>query len=489
MDKSQEILKAITRRHFFFRNGMGIGSIALAGLMDDHLFSAPALDDKNPMAPKTGHFKPKAKNIIFLFMSGGPSHIDMFEDKPRLKALDGQRMPEGTLEGRRFAFTGENSPVKASPYSFQRYGQSDATVSELLPYLTDVVDDIAIIKSLHAEQFNHAPAQLFMNTGHHLIGRPSMGSWLTYGIGSESSDLPGFVVLQSGPQEVFAGTSCWGGGFLPTVYQGVQFRSQGDPVLFLSDPKGTSRKGRRRSLDSLKTLNQRHFEAVRDPEILTRIASYELAYRMQASVPQLMNIQEEPEHIHRLYGTEPGKESFANNCLLARRLVESGVRFVQLYHHGWDHHGQVAQGSIIHEKGLKTRCRETDQASAALIKDLKDRGMLEDTLVVWGGEFGRTPLLENHKGTRDPGNYWGRDHHPYAFTMWMAGGGVKPGITVGKTDELAYNIVEDPIHVHDLHATILHLLGLDHTRLVYKFQGRQFRLTDVAGKVVHKLLT
>ncbi len=482
MKIQQEMLKAITRRHFFFRGGMSIGSVALAGLMDDRLFAAPALDARHPMAPKAGHFEPKAKNIIFLFMSGGPSQLDMFENKPRLTALDGQNVPEGTLDGKRFAFLRGTPQALASPYSYDRYGESGAELSKLLPHLANVVDDITIVKSVHAEQFNHAPAQLFMNTGHHLIGRPSMGSWLTYGLGSENRDLPGFVVLQSGPVQVFAGNSCWGPAFLPTVYQGVQFRSQGDPVLFLSDPEWMNRKARRRSLDALKKLNQRQYQAVGDPEILTRIASYELAYRMQTSVPELMDISDEPEHIHRLYGTEPGKESFANNCLLARRLVERGVRFVQLYHHGWDHHGLIAQGSIIHKEGLQTRCRETDQASAALIKDLKDRGLLEDTLVIWGGEFGRTPMNEH------PGKYPGRDHHPYAFTMWLAGGGTKPGITIGKTDELGYDIVEDPIHMHDMHATILHLLGLDHTRLVYKFQGRQFRLTDVGGHVVDKLL-
>ena len=406
----------------------------------------------------------------------------MFENKPRLTALDGQNVPEGTLDGKRFANLRGTPQVLASPYSYDRYGESGAEISELLPHLTEVVDDITIVKSVHAEQFNHAPAQLFMNTGHHLIGRPSMGSWLTYGLGSENRDLPGFVVLQSGPVQVFAGDSCWGPAFLPTVYQGVQFRSQGDPVPYLSDPDWMTRKARRRSLDALKKLNQRQYRSVGDPEILSRIASYELAYRMQTSVPELMDINDEPEHIHRMYGTEPGKESFANNCLLARRLVERGVRFVQLYHHGWDHHGYLAQMSIIHKEGLQTRCLETDQASAALIKDLKDRGLLEDTLVIWGGEFGRTPMNEQ------PGKYPGRDHHPYAFTMWLAGGGTKPGITVGKTDELGYEIVEDPIHLHDLHATILHLLGLDHTRLVYKYQGRQFRLTDVGGHVVDKLL-
>ncbi len=482
MNRKTEALKAITRRHFFFNGGMSIGSVALAGLMDQNLLSAPSLGPKNPLAARPSHFAPKAKNIIFLFMSGGPSQIDLFEDKPKLNQLDGQEVPEGTLAGKRFAFLRGTPQILGSPYAYKRHGNSGAAISELLPHLPEVVDDIAIVKSLHAEQFNHAPAQLFMNTGHQLVGRPSMGSWMTYGLGSENVDLPGFVVLQSGPVQVFAGNSCWGGGFLPTLYQGVEFRSQGDPVLFVSDPEWMSRQMRRRSLDSLKRLNQRRYEAVGDPEIQTRIASYELAYRMQTSVPELMEIEQEPEHIQKLYGTEPGKVSFANNCLLARRLVERGVRFVQLYHHGWDHHGQVAMGSITHDAGLKTRCMETDQAAVALLKDLKDRGLLDETLVVWGGEFGRTPMNEH------PGKYPGRDHHPYAFTMWLAGGGIKPGITVGETDELGYEIVEEPIHVHDLHATILKLMGLDHTRLVYRFQGREFRLTDVSGKVVDKLL-
>ena len=481
-ESKNNLLKSITRRHFFFRGGLGVGSVALAALLDPKLLAGAERDSGSPLAPKVPHFAPQAKNIIFLFMSGGPSQIDLFEDKPKLKQLDGQNVPEGTLEGKRFAFIRGTPQILASPYSFKRHGKSGAELSELLPHLSEVVDDIAIVKSLHGDQFNHAPAQIFMNSGHNLIGRPSMGSWLTYGLGSEASDLPGFVVLQSGPVQVFAGNACWSGGFLPTSYQGVEFRSQGDPVLFVSSPEWMSRKATRRSLDALKSLNQKRFDAVGDPEILSRISSYELAYRMQTSVPELMQIEQEPEHIHRLYGTAPGEISFANNCLLARRLVERGVRFVQLYHHGWDHHGSAARGSIIGDKGLVKRCRETDQAAAALIKDLKDRSMLDETLVVWGGEFGRTPMNQN------PGKYPGRDHHPYAFTMWLAGGGIKPGITIGETDELAYNIVEEPIHIHDLHATVLHLMGMDHRRLVYKFQGREFRLTDIAGNVVEKLL-
>ncbi len=481
MSKREEILRAITRRHFFFQGGLSVGAAALSTLFNHDAFSATPTA-KNPLAPRSPHFAPKAKSIIYLFMSGGPSQLDMFDHKPKLAQLDGQKVPEGFLDRKRFAFIRGTPQVLGSPYPFKQYGESGAELSSLLPYTAEIADDISIVKSVHAEQFNHAPAQLFMNSGHHLSGRPSMGSWMTYGLGSECSDLPGFVVLQSSPTQVFAGNSCWGCGFLPSVYQGVEFRSEGDPVLFVSGPEWMSKKANRRSLDTLRRLNQTQFEAVGDPEILTRIAAYELAYRMQTSVPELMEIAQEPRRIHEMYGTEPGKVSFANNCLLARRLVERGVRFVQLYHHGWDHHGEVEKGSIATAKGLPQRCLETDQAAAALIKDLKQRGLLDTTLVVWGGEFGRTAMNQN------PGKYPGRDHQPYAFTMWVAGGGIKPGLTVGKTDDLGYDVVEDPVHVHDLHATTLKLMGLDHTRLVHKFQGREFRLTDVGGKVVDKLL-
>jgi hypothetical protein len=335
---------------------------------------------------------------------------------------------------------------------------------------------------MHTTQFNHAPAQIFMNSGHQIPGRPCMGSWLTYGIGSESSELPGFVVLLSGQNQPDGGKSCWGSGFLPTVYQGVQFRAQSEPVLFLANPEGVVAETRRRSLDLLKDLNQSHQADVGDPEIATRIASYEMAYRMQTSVPELSDLSKEPREVHEMYGTEPGKASFANNCLLARRLVERGVRFVQLYHRGWDTHGSSNNEDIVNK--LAMLCRETDGPAAALLKDLKQRGLLDSTLVVWGGEFGRTPMNEARSGSR----FLGRDHHPRAFTMWLAGGGIKPGVTVGQTDEIGYNVAEEPVSVHDLHATILHLMGIDHTRLTHKFQGRDFRLTDVSGEIVKKIL-
>jgi Protein of unknown function (DUF1501) len=483
MDARNEILRAVTRRHFFLQGGLSVGAMALASLLGDDRYAAAApLQAGDPAALKPPQSSPRAKNVIYLFMSGGPSQLDLFDHKPRLSALDGQKVPDGFMKGERFAFIKGALQLLGSPYKFKNCGQSGAPISDLLPHLSEVVDEIAIVKSMYSEQFNHAPAQLFANTGHQLPGRPSMGSWLSYGLGSESRELPGFVVLQSGPIQVFAGNSCWGCGFLPTTHQGVEFRSQGDPVLFVSSPSWLDKQIRRRSLDTLRQVNQMQFEEVGDPEILTRISSYELAYRMQTSVPELMDISKEPEAVHRMYGTQPGKVSFANNCLLARRLVERGVRFVQLYHHGWDHHGEVETGSIIYPAGLPTRCKEVDQASAALIKDLKQRGLLDNTVVLWGGEFGRTPISQN------PGKYPGRDHHPYAFTIWAAGGGIKPGITVGETDELGYRIVADKIDVHDLHATLLHLMGVDHTKLVYKFQGRNFRLTDVAGTVVEKLL-
>ncbi len=424
----------------------------------------------------------KAKNIIYLFMAGAPSHMDLFDDKPKLRELDGQKCPPELLQGERFAFIEGAPTILGSPYAFDRYGQSGTELSELLPHLAEVVDDIAVVKSMHTAQFNHAPAQIFMNTGHQIVGRPSMGSWLTYGLGSENEDLPGFVVLLSGENDPDGGKSCWGSGFLPTTHQGVEFRSQGAPVLYLENPDGVSAESRRASLDTIGQLNAERAKVVGDPEIDTRMASYELAYRMQTSVPELMDISNEPESIQSLYGTEPGQASFANNCLLARRLVERGVRFVQLYHWGWDHHGTSSVDDIA--TALPALCEQTDRASAALVKDLKERGMLDETLIVWGGEFGRTAMNEGRNNSK----FIGRDHHPRAFTMWLAGGGVTPGITVGRTDELGYNIVEDPVDVHDLHATALHLLGIDHEKLTYRFQGRDFRLTDVYGKVVSKLV-
>ncbi|PYV10908.1 MAG: sulfatase [Acidobacteria bacterium] len=486
----QEMLRAVTRRHFFKQAGFGIGAAALSSLVNRYAFASGAgaatadlaINAVNPLAPRPPMFPAKTKNIIYLFMAGAPSQVDLLDYKPKLQELDGQNIPESLVKGERFAFIKGVPRLLGSPYTFKKCGQSGAEISELLPELMKVADDIAIVRSMHTTQFNHAPAQIFMNTGHQIIGRPSMGSWLTYGLGSESTDLPGFVVLVSGENQPDGGKACWGSGFLPTVYQGVEFRSKGDPVLFLTNPEGVSPELRRQSLDLLKDLNESHLKSVGDPEIVTRIASYEMAYRMQTSVPELMDISKEPESIHKLYGTEPGKASFANNCLLARRLVERGVRFVQLFHRGWDNHGTSAHDDIVNR--LPKLCQETDQAAAVLVWDLKQRGLLENTLVVWGGEFGRTPMNEERARSK----FLGRDHHPRAFTMWLAGGGIKGGVTLGQTDEFGYNPVDDPVEVHDLHATILYLMGLDHTKLTYRFQGRDFRLTDVSGNVVKKLL-
>ena len=487
-NEMQDFLKAVTRRHFFRQTGFGIGAAALTTLINHYSFGSdltstvPAIGAVNPMVPRQPHFAPKAKSIIYLMMAGAPSQVDLLDYKPKLQELDGQHIPESMVKGERFAFIKGVPKLLGSPYTFRKCGRSGAEISELLPHLAEIADDIAIVRSLSTTQFNHAPAQIFMNTGHQIAGRPSLGSWLTYGIGSEASNLPGFVVLLSGENQPDGGTACWGSGFLPTIYQGVQFRSQGDPVLFLRNPEGVSPEARRQSLDLVKSLNEMQLQSVGDPEITTRIASYEMAYRMQTSVPELMDISREPQLIHELYGTQPGRASFANNCLLARRLVERGVRFVQLYHRGWDNHGTTSHDDIVTR--LPSLCRETDQGAAALIKDLRQRGMLDNTLVVWGGEFGRTPMNEE----RNRSKFLGRDHHPRAFSMWLAGGSIKGGVTVGQTDELGYNVVEDPVEVHDLHATILHLIGLDHTRLTYRFQGRDFRLTDISGNVIKKLL-
>jgi hypothetical protein len=474
MKNKDESLKAITRRHFFAHTGIGIGTVALTSLLNEKLFAATQLGSP--------HFPPKAKKVIYLFMAGAPSQLDLFDEKPKLKELNDKNIPEEMIQGERFAFIKGTPQLLGSPYAFKPRGKSGAILSDLLPHLSEVVDDLAIVKSMYTDQFNHAPAQIFMNTGHQIIGRPSMGSWMTYGLGSEGKDLPGFVVLVSGIGQPDGGKSCWSSGFLPTHFQGVEFRSQGDPVLFVSNPPGMGPDMRRRSLDAIRDLNQMQLEQVQDPEIATRIASYEMAYRMQSSVPELTDISKEPAAIHEMYGTEPGKVSFANNCLLARRLVERGVRFVQLYHRGWDSHGTSPGDDIV--SSLPLRCKETDRAAAALIKDLKQRGLLEDTLVIWAGEFGRTPMNEKRNNSK----FLGRDHHPRAFAIWMGGAGVKKGITMGATDELGYNVVEDKVHVHDLNATILHLMGLDHTKLTYKFQGRDFRLTDVHGNLITKLL-
>lgn len=463
-------LQDITRRTFFKQIGYGIGGIALSNLFLENLAVAA-----------TQTVAPKAKNVIYLFMAGAPSQIDLFDYKPTLIKYDHQPCPEELIKGERFAFIQGTPKLLGSPHKFEQVGQSGQWVSELLPHFKTIADDVTVIRSMHTDQFNHAPAQILMNTGFQQPGRPALGSWLSYGLGSANKDLPGFVVLISGSNPD-GGKACYSSGFLPTIHQGVEFRSQGEPVLFVDNPEGVPSDVRRETLDALRDLNQAEYKNKLDPEIETRISQYELAYRMQTSVPELMDLKGETPATMEAYGAEPGKKSFGNNCLLARRLVERGVRFVQLYHRGWDTHGASEGEDIKH--GLVDRCRETDQAATALVKDLKQRGLLDETLVIWGGEFGRTPMNEG----RGNSPYPGRDHHPKAFTMWMAGGGIKAGASIGQTDELGYNVVEDAVSVHDLHATILHLMGIDHTRLTYKHMGRQFRLTDVYGEVQDKLL-
>jgi hypothetical protein len=449
--------------------------VALSSLLDEGVKAQERRDN----AP---HYAAKAKNIIFLFMAGGPSQLDLFDPKPKLNQYDNQPIPEELVKGERFAFIKGTPLCLGSPFKFKQHGQSGAVFSELLPHLSKHADRLAIVRSMHTTQFNHAPAQIFINSGHQVIGRPSLGSWLMYGIGSENRDLPGFVVMLSGEADPDGGKALWSSGFLPTVYQGVEFRSKGEPVLFISNPEGVNVQSRRSTLDTLKNLNGIRQGMTGDPEITTRIEAYELAFRMQTSVPELIDISGEPKQIHELYGTEPGVKSFANNCLLARRLVERGVRFVQLYHRGWDTHGNSVGGDIAVK--LPHLCLQTDKAISALLTDLGNRGLLDETLVVWGGEFGRTPMNER----RNDSNLMGRDHHPRAFTVWLAGAGIKQGISIGRTDEFGYNIVEDAVEVHDLHATILHLMGIDHTKLTYRFQGRDFRLTDVHGNILKKIL-
>jgi hypothetical protein len=473
MDQAAKLKRKITRRWFIEQCGVGMGAFALNHLLASAGYAATQGAD-NPLAPRKPHFAPKVKNVIFLFMAGAPSHLEMFDYKPQLAKFDGTLPPPELLKGYRAAFINPNSQLLGPKFKFAKHGKSGAELSELIPHTAGIVDDIAIVRSMVTDAFNHAPGQLMMNTGSQIFGRPSMGAWAIYGLGSEAKDLPAFVVFSTGSKGPSGGNSCWGSGFLPTVYQGVQFRNVGDPVLYLSNPRGVDEKLQRDSLDTINKLNRMRLDVTGDPEIATRINSFEMAFKMQSSAPELMDISKEPKHILEMYGAEPGKASFANSVLMARRLVERGVRFVQIYHEAWDQHGNLV-------KDITKNCKDTDQASAALVKDLKQRGMLKDTLVVWGGEFGRTPMVQG--GTND-----GRDHHPNAFTMWLAGGGVKTGVTIGGTDELGFNAVEDRVHVHDLHATILHLLGFDHEKLTYRFQGRDFRLTDVHGLVVDKLL-
>jgi hypothetical protein len=480
-DIEQQGLRAVTRRHFFRDCQIGLGSLALASLMNERPLAAAPENSRqtNPFAPQQGHFPAKAQNVIFLFMAGGPSQLELFDYKPKLQEMDGQVIPESYVKNKRFAFIKRDAKLLGTRRKFAQVGQSGAQIGELLPNLQAVADDICLVKSMHTDVFNHGPAKLFVNTGSpQFMGRPSMGAWVTYGIGSESKDLPGFVVLQSGPRGPRGGSPLWASGFLPTTYQGVPFRSGAEPVLDLASPPGIDASRQKQFVEAVNDLNKLRLGETQDPEIATRIAAYEMAYRMQSSAPELMSLAGETADTVAMYGAEPGKPSFANNCLLARRLVERGVRFVQLYHTDWDHHGNA--GTEL-GKSLDERCHEVDQPMAALVKDLKVRGLLESTLVVWGGEFGRTPQGE-------PRDMLGRDHHIEGYTMWLAGGGIKAGQTIGQTDELGYYAIEDKVHVHDLQATILHLLGIDHLKLTFRFQGRDYRLTDVAGNVVTKLL-
>src|SRR5947208_2376376 len=475
-----ECAKYITRRWFFRQCGVSLGSMALASLLgaDKALGAGKMAPTGNPLSPKPPHFVPKANRVIYLFMGGAPSQLDLFDYKPALAKYNGKPVPNEVVMGQKYAFIKPDAALFATEFKFARKGQCAAELSEALPHLAEVADDIAIVKSMTTDAFNHAPGQVLIQTGSTQFGRPSLGAWVLYGLGSQSQSLPGFVVLNSAGG-LSGGAALYGSGFLPTIYQGVPFRKTGDPVLFLSNPAGITDKMQRRTLDLIKELNTAHLGAVGDPEIATRINSFEMAYRMQSSAPELMDVSKEPAETLKLYGATPGKPSFAMNCLLARRLIERGVRFVQLFHEGWDHHSEVHKG-VIEQAG------HTDQASAALIKDLKQRGLLEDTLVIWGGEFGRTPMVESNP---DAGRQLGRDHHPQSFTMWLAGGGVKPGVVLGETDEFGFHVVKDKVHVHDLHATLLNLLGFEHTKLTYRFQGRDFRLTDVEGEVVRSLMS
>ncbi|MHC4876020.1 MAG: DUF1501 domain-containing protein [Planctomycetota bacterium] len=458
------------RRWFLKDCAVGLGSVALGQLLNQQT----PLQAAESVRQKT-HHTPRAKNVIYLFMAGAPSHLELFDNKPELAKYDGKLPPAELIRDYRAAFISPNSALLGPRFQFARHGESGQEMSEILPHMAEVADDIAIVKSMVTDAFNHAPGQIEMSTGSQQFGKPSLGAWTLYGLGSESQDLPGFVVFSTGKKGPSGGSANWGSGFLPSVYQGVPFRNTGDPVLYLSNPPGIDDSLQRRSLDALSALNQSRYETTGDPEILTRINSFEMAYRMQASAPELMELSAEPKHVLESYGAEPGKSSFASSCLLARRLVERGVRFVEIFHEAWDQHGNLVNG-------LKQNCRDTEQACAALITDLKQRGLLDDTLIVWGGEFGRTPMVQG--GGRD-----GRDHHPNAFTMWLAGGGIKGGVTLGESDDFGFNVIQDRVHVRDLHATILHQLGFDHTRLTYPFQGLDQRLTGVeSARVVREIL-
>lgn len=468
-----------TRRHFLQSTGLGLGGLALADLLGNSA-SAKTVD---PMSARAPHFAPKVKNVIVLHMSGAPPHLDMLDYKPELIKNNDKPCPDSMIKGKTFAFTSGVPKLLGTPQTFKQRGKSGAWVSDVLPGIASIADDLTFIKSMHTEQFNHAPAELLLYTGSARQGRPSMGTWVTYGLGSESRDLPGFIVLVSGGVLPSAGKSAWGSGFLPSVYQGVQCRTGGDPVLYVSDPEGMDRDLRRMSLDALRDLNELQADKLNNPETQTRIAQYEMAFRMQTAVPEVMDISKEPKNMIEQYGAQPGAPTFANNCLLARRLVEKGVRLVQLFDWGWDFHGTNPGEDI--KNGLPKRAATMDKPVTALIRDLKSRGLLNHTLVIWTGEFGRTPFREGR--TAASANL-GRDHHPHCYSMFMTGAGLKPGITYGSSDDLGFYTGENPVHVHDLQATIMHLLGFDHTKLTYRFQGRDYRLTDVHGNVVKDIL-
>lgn len=474
-------LQQTTRRHFLQTSGLGLGALALQTLSSSAAGNPSSV--VNPLAPRPAPHVAKAKNVIYLHMTGSPPHLDLFDYKPELVKHDGQDCPQAFLEGKRFAFTSGTPTLLGTRRKFQQCGESGIWMSDAIPHLQGLADELCVVKSMYTDQFNHAPAELLVFTGSPRPGRPSFGSWVTYGLGTENQDLPGFVVLISSGVQPNGGKNSFGSGFLPSVYQGVQCRSKGDPVLYVSDPPGMDRSLRRLTLDTLHELNQIQADSNGHPETLTRMAQYELAFRMQTSVPDVMDLTREPHHVLEAYGAEPGGSSLANNCLLARRLVESGVRFVQLFDWGWDFHGTNPAEDI--RDGLTKKCATMDKPVAALIQDLKERGLLDETLIVWGGEFGRTPFRE---GRTAKGDVLGRDHFPDCYTMWMAGGGVRKGTSYGESDELGFSVASDAVHIHDLQATLLHLLGFDHQQLTYRFQGRDYRLTDVHGHVVDGLL-
>ena len=487
-EANAKALRYWTRRHFLKESAMGLGALAMGALAggcgNGEQTAANTFDPAHPLAPKLPQFPGKAKSVIYLHMAGAPSQLELFDYKPALMKLDGQDCPPSLLEGKRFAFIRGVPKMMGPQATFKQRGQSGAWVSDHLPHFATVADEVSFLKAVTTDQFNHGPAQLLMHTGAPRLGRPSMGSWATYGLGTENQNLPGFVVLTSGGKFPDAGKSVWGSGFLPSVYQGVQCRSEGDPVLFIKDPEGMDRDLRKASIDAINEVNRQEYGEFNDPEILSRISQYEMAYRMQISVPEVMNINDEPQYIHEMYGTQPGKACYANNALLARKLVEKGVRFVQLFDWGWDSHGTDSNLAI--DVGFINKCRQVDKATTALLLDLKQRGLLEDTLVVWGGEFGRTPMMENRDGKQNP--FKGRDHHVEAFTIWMAGGGIKQATSHGETDEIGYSAVSGKTTAFDIQATILNQLGFDHEKFTYQFQGRPFRLTDVHGRVINEII-